>query len=268
MSNGLKLLDQLVAEGRESVTPAWVMEQTGASRQAAVNMLRRLREAGLLDHVGHGHYAIRSLGAMGTTAAAEDLALAIGSRFEGRPHRIAFRSALEHWGVLSHPWRRIQVATPMKVRQRVISGRPLQIVHEPLRTVHLGAVSLREGARVSGYERALLDCASRPGLAGGTDVLAEALVSGESLDTERLLSLVRELGLRAAARRIGSIADALGNERVSDALWAGAGQIKQDIELDPTLKGAGLPKDAGLRDRKWRVRWRVSPSELVSGATQ
>lgn len=268
MSKGMKLLDELVAEGHESVTPAWVMNRTGVSRQAAVNMLGRLREAGLLDRVGHGHYAVRTLGVMGTTAGAEDLALAIGSRFAGRPHRIAFRSALENLGVLSHPWRTVQVATPMRVRQREISGRPLQIVHEPVETVGLGVVGLREGALASDYERALLDCASRPDLAAGIGVLAEALASGKSLDAGHLLSLAGELGRRAALRRIGSLADALGNEQLSHALWLEVGPIKGDIELDPTLKGVGLPKDAGFRDRRWRVRWRVSRSELVAGVRQ
>lgn len=267
MNKGLKLLDQLVAEGRGSVTPALVMERTGVSRQAAVNMLQRLRRAGLIERVGHGHYVIRGLGVMGTSAVAEDLALAVGSRFAGRPHRIAFRSALERLGVLSHPWTSVQVATPLRMRQRVISGRPLQIVHESESTLLLGAIALREGAWASGYERALLDCAARPDLAGGADVLAEALVS-ESPDAARLLSIAKGLGSHAPLRRIGSVADALGRGSLCDALWPQAGPIKSDIELDPTLKRMRLSEDAGFRDKRWRVRWRISPAELVAEARQ
>jgi predicted transcriptional regulator of viral defense system len=264
MTKGLKLLDQLVAEGKGSVSPAWVVAETGMSPQAAVNMLTRLRRQGWLDRVGHGHYAIRQLGVLGTSASSEDRALAVGALFDGRPHRIAYRSALDYWDVLAHPWNTVQVASPLRLGHRSVSGRPLQLIKESSKTVGIGAVAVHGGAWVSNLERALVDCAARPRLAGGIDPLAQALASGDAIDLERLSSYVTEFNALPAARRIGSVGNALGLESIARAMEAFSAAGSGDIDLVPSPNEPRSHEAVVFLDRSWRVRWPLRPDELAN----
>ncbi|MEX2274041.1 MAG: MarR family transcriptional regulator [Actinomycetota bacterium] len=268
MNKGLKLLDQLVAAGKASVSPAWIVAETGMSPQAAFNMLTRLCRQGLLDRVGQGHYAIRQLGVLGTAASSEDLALAVGALFDGRPHRIAFRSALDHWDVLSHPWNTVQVASPLRLGHRTVSGRPLQQIRESTETVGIGAISEHGGAWVSDLERAILDCAARPRLAGGIDPLGQALASGENIDFERLQDYVRDLDAGPAARRIGSVGAALGLEAITEAMEPFAPIGSGDIDLVPSPDELTPQEAAPYRDRTWHVRWGLLPDELANSVWQ
>jgi predicted transcriptional regulator of viral defense system len=267
MKKGLKLVNDLVAAGHSSVTPAWVMEHTGASRQASGNLLRRLVQAGLLERVSRGHYAVRQIGVLGTSAAAEDLALAVGAVFEGRPHRIAFRSALQYWGLLTHPSRVVQVASPVRVGHSSLSDRPLRVVHESRDTVAIDAVPLSNGAFISSPERALLECAERLDLAGGIEAVVEALTSGESFDIRRLKSLAKELDAGPAIRRIGSLAEALNLEELATALESMKPSTTTYVDLEPTRGRSSISHEKAL-DREWRVRWQTPPEELANVALQ
>jgi predicted transcriptional regulator of viral defense system len=269
MNKGLKLLDRLVAMGRTSVTPAWVMEETGASRQASVNLLRRLVDAGLLDRVSHGHYVVRQIGVLGTSAAAEDVGLAVGALFEGRPHRIAFRTALQYWGLLTHPSRLIQVASPNRVSHRTLSGRPLRIVHESPHTLDIGSVAISNGSFVSSPERALIECADRLDLAGGIETVVDAMTSGEKFNVKQLKAFAKELDARPAIRRLGSVAEALKLEDLASGLKSMKPETSSYVELEPASTGL-ITLDQGdeIRDREWGVRWRTSPEELAGVALQ
>ena len=264
MTKSLRLLNQIIAGGRETVSPAWVMAETGVSRQAAVNMLTRLCRQGLLDRVGHGHYALRQLGVLGTAAAAEDQGLAVGALFDGRPHRIAYRSALDQWDLLTRPWETVQVASPLRLGHRTVSGRPLQLIKESSETVGIGAVQVRGGAWVSDIERALIDCAARPRLAGGIDPLAQGLASADRLDIGRLRSHLEKLHAGPAARRIGSISAALGLENIASAMDPFAPTGFDYIDLDPAEHRSATETSSGSLDRKWRVRWHLLPEELAN----
>lgn len=260
----LQLLDELVAEGRNVVTPSLVQARTGQSAQAAVNMLTRLVDAGLLDRVARGRYVVRPIGLLRTSAVAEDVSLAVGALFEGKPHRIAYRSALDHHGVLVHPARTVQVASPTRIKISSVSGRPLRAILEKSETIRVGANRAGE-AWVSDVERALVDAASRPELIGGISVLAQAL-SIASPDPERLLSYGSRLGRNAAIRRIGSVADRLEIEGLAGTLRPLA-PPKSDIDLDTTGRGS-RDEPVISRDRHWFVRWHLSVDELASSVGQ
>ncbi len=258
----LELLDELAAGGRSSFTLHDVRDRLGVSAPAAVNLLNRLKARGLVDRVSHGHYAIRQIGVLGTSAASEDVALAVGALFGDRPHRIAYRSALDVLGRLTHPSRVIQVASPHRVRIETLSGRPFQGVIEPTETVGIGAV--REGvAWVSDAERALLDAAARPELVGGVSTLTEAMTSG-SADAERIMEYARRLGAAPALRRLGSLADSLHLPGLAGRLQP-LEMPKSDLDLDP---GAAGLEDGGWRDRTWRVRWPASREEIVAAVAR
>src|SRR2546425_12952283 len=125
MNRQLELIDRLVAEGRESFTFADAQAALGVSATAAANVLRRLRDQGLVDVVTRGHYSIRPLGALGTSTVTDSLPLAIGAAFAGRRHRIAYSSAFSELGLLTHPVRRVYVASEDPVGFKQVSGRPL-----------------------------------------------------------------------------------------------------------------------------------------------
>lgn len=260
--NSLTLVDDLVADGKSHFTFDEARRRCGRSPTATANLLRRMKRSGLIDHVRHGHYAIRQLGVLGTRVAAEEIAMAVAAAFSAIPHRMAYRSALDEHDLITHPARSIQLAITRRVRAKSLSGRPLRLILEPAWKINVGAQTCGPST-VSSLERALLDAAARPRLVGGTAVLAEAITAaGQQIDLERLADLARQLSASAALRRIGSVADAL---EVSDV--AGALQPlkapRSDIDLEP-----GLQTPSVWRDTRWWVRWAQLPAELANVAKQ
>ena len=211
MTRQLELIDTLLSEGRDEFTFEDAKAHLGVSTEATANALARLSKKGLVDKVARGHYAIRPFGALGTSAATEDLGFAVGAAFEGRDHRIAYLSALSELGVLSHPVRTIYVACTERVRFSTVSRRPLRLAIEKPETIHLEAEAVKNSWR-SSLERALFECALRVDLVGGVERLAEAVASGSrDADSARIAQLTNAFGTRgqAAARRLASLATAL-----------------------------------------------------------
>jgi predicted transcriptional regulator of viral defense system len=255
MTSRVEILDDLVAEGRERFTSALVRERLGLSAAAASNLLARWMRDGFVDRVARGQYVVRPLGALGTRAASQDVALAVGAAFSGTRHRIGYRSALDHHGLLTHPARTIQVACATQRRLRTVSGRKLRIVSEPEDIVAIGAEPAGHGSMVSGHARALLDAAARPDLAGGPTTLAEAL-SARHVNPTELTRLARELDAGAALRRIGSIADQLEIPGLAHELRP-LKQPRSDIRLDTR------DPHRAFRDSPWWVSWPVTPEDLA-----
>jgi predicted transcriptional regulator of viral defense system len=251
----LELLNTLMAEGRESFTFADARAVLGVSAPATANALHRLGQQGFVDRLSRGHYAIRPLGALGTSAATDDLGLAVAAAFEGREHRIGYLSALSELGLLTHPVRTVQVACTSQVRIAKVGRRRLRAVIERADTIHLGAEHAGPSWR-SGLERALFDCALRVDLAGGSERLAEAVASGGTdANPAKLLQIAGAFGARgfAAVRRIASLAHVL---ELPLPLAPAVGPRQPVIRLDP-----------GDDYREWtdatfRVAWNVAADEL------
>jgi predicted transcriptional regulator of viral defense system len=252
----IDILDELASRGIETVDSAYLQELLGTSPQATSNLATRWVNQGFVDRVAPGRYVIRNLGLLGTRASSEDVALAVGALLANEPHRIAYRSALDYQGLITHPTRRIQVAASRRVQVSRLSGRPLQMTHEPEATIRLGAEQVAAGAWVSGHERALIDAALRPDLSGGALVLAEAL-QARPTDAAKLQALAEQLDAYSALRRIGSLADALGSPGLALALERPArGGL---IWLDP-----GDEQLECWRDRKWGIKWNRPPNEVIA----
>jgi predicted transcriptional regulator of viral defense system len=193
MTKQLELVNDLVAEGCTGFTFQDALARLGTSPAATGNTLRRMTEKGLVDRVNRGHYAIRPLGSLGTSAVSEDLAFAVGAAFQGRAHRIAYSSALSELGLLTHPVRTVFVACTKQVRFSKVSARPLQVVIEQPQTIHIGAEVVGRSWR-STLERALLESAMRVDLVG-IETLAEALAMGaRDADPARINRLAKQLG--------------------------------------------------------------------------
>lgn len=256
----LDLVDVLAAAGKQTFTTKDVLELESLSPQAASNLLTRMEGYGLIDRVARGRFALRPIGALGTRAASEDIALAVGAAFGGRRHRIGYQSALDHHGLLRHPTRKIIVATDTRTTLPTISGRPLRLVIEKPERLDVGSIDAGHGARVSSIERALLESAARPELSGGIEVVASALV-GAKIDTDVLQDLARQLDARTALNRLGSLAEALEVESLASKIepMSAWGRL---IELDPELGGEASSDEGAWRHHKWGVEWPFSIEEL------
>jgi len=255
----LELLDNLAADERSRLSTAEVREQLGLSSQAATNLLSRLVRDGLLDHVARGVYTLRPFGVLGTRAASESTPLAVGAVFGGQPHRIAYRSALDHHGLLVHPVRTIQVALPRRTKLERISGRRLQPIVESPDHIGIGSQAAGHDAFVSTVERALLESANRPHLAGGWLSVAEAVSHG-SWDPKVIRSLARDLDAEIALRRFASIAEQSDHPELAARLPKPK-PTAHPIPLDPRE-----PSDEPWLDARWQVRWPMQPDrarELV-----
>lgn len=211
MTRQLELIDALLAQGRDEFTFEEAKAVLGVSPAATANALRRLGEKGLVDRLIRGHYAIRPLGSLGTSAATDNLSLSVGAAFEGREHRIAYLSALSELGLLSHPVRTVFVACTQQVRLPTVGRRPLRVVVERPETIQLEAEVVEQSWR-STLERALFESALRVDLVGGVERLVEAVANGSpEADSARIARLADAFGPRgrAAERRLASLAKAL-----------------------------------------------------------
>jgi predicted transcriptional regulator of viral defense system len=255
-SPGLKLLDELVSEGLTQFTSSEAARRLGRSDAATGNLLARLVRDGLLDRVRRGHYAIRQIGTLGTTAAAENVLLSVAAGFREVRHRVAYRTALDQLDLLAHPSRSIQVALAKPTRSETLSGRRLTVVQEPETSLEVGAKK-QDGVFISDLERSLLDAAARPTLVGGIAILAEALgaASSKGVDANKLTSYARMLSWGPALRRIGTLADTLHIAGLVGRLEP-LTKPSSDIDLEPGHDASSY------RDAKWWVRWDHSPSEL------
>ncbi|HEX4519550.1 MAG TPA: MarR family transcriptional regulator [Gaiellaceae bacterium] len=252
----LELLDELATDGKDAFTTRDVAERGRLSPQAASNLVTRLVDRGLVDRVARGHFVMRPFGALGTRAASEDITLAVGAVFAGKPHRIAYRSALDWHGLLEHPSRRIVLAVVKRPGLRELSGRQVRFVVERAERLGVGTTDAGHGARVSSLERALVESAARPSLAGGIQVVATALARAQP-DPELLEEIARTLGVRSALHRLGSIADTLDLRPLAEQLEP-ISSIGRPIPLDPQHTD---PRE-GWRNEKWGVDWPFPASEL------
>lgn len=255
MNRQLELIDNLLSEGLDEFTFDDARAHLNVSTEATANFLARLRKIGLVDKLARGHYAIRPLGALGTSLVTEDLSTAVGAAFESHEHRIAYLSALSELGVLSHPVRTIYVACSKPVRFSTVSGKPLRVVLEKPETIHLEAEAVKNSWR-SSLERALFECALRVDLIGGVERLAEVIGSGSrDADARRMARLASEFGSRgfAAERRIASIAMTL---RLPLRLNPKVSVRQPVIRLDP--------RDDRVvwTDSRYRVSWNTTVDEL------
>jgi predicted transcriptional regulator of viral defense system len=247
----LKLLDRFVREGRTAFSATDVRHELGTSPQATSNLLTRWTTAGLVERLAAGRYAVRQIGALGTAAVWDDLGSAVAAVFVGHPHRIGFLTALDHHGLLVRPARPVQAASPYRPREKALSGRPFRVIREDGSTVLIATEPLGP-SRISTVERALLDVASRPALAGGAARVAEALAAADRL--VGLRDLARQLNADPAYRRLGSLATTLSLPAGMDLeppTW------RTLIELDRKARG-----ERGWVDKTWGVAWPYPASEL------
>lgn len=251
---GVRLVDELAAEGRTEVSADEVRHRLGLSAQAASNLLTRLARDGFVERVRRGHYLLRPLGELGVAAVAGDrLAEAVSLAVGDRDHRLCFRTALHEHGLLTRGGQPVQVAVTRRLFVTEIGGRPLESIIEKTATVHIGAQP-HGTAWISTVERALLESAQLPRRVGGIAVVAEALAAAVP-NPSAMVELSDDLGFVTGLRRLTSLDRQLG-------LGALAGvelppRHLRPLRLDPTDKRIDGPVDP-----ETGVRWPGPVDEL------
>lgn len=221
----------------------------GGTAQSASNALARAVRDGMVDRVSRGRYAIRGLGALGSRASTESLLDAVRPVVAGRPHRIAYLSALDHHSLLRHPATEIQVAFDRPTRVRRVSGLPFHPIIERRHFLDVGVEQAGPDLRVSDLHRALIDAGRRPDLVGGVDTIVDALGATDRMDVETFVSYANRLNAWAALRRLGTIASNVGNPSF-DLLANRLNPRLTPVPIDPHLATAD-----GWVDPVWRIRW-------------
>jgi len=243
----LEIINQ-IAERSEVFTFEEFATLYGRTKTSAANALRLLVDKGIVDRVSTGAYVIRPIGRLGTDAAAEDLSLAVGARFIGKSHRIAYATALGFHGLLTRPTNTIQVATTGSVEASKLGDRPFQSVTESPDTIDIGAIDAGHGARVSNVERSLIDGSRRIDLTGGVSAIADALhrLEPAEYDPSVIARYADIIGIPGALRRLGSIAKAIGHDTLGDAA-AQARRHRHQIPVDPHAPGRPIWVDPGFK---------------------
>ncbi len=229
----LHLLNRLAQKEQTTFTSAEAAEIMGKSPQATSNVLTRLARHGLVARVARGIYVTRAPGLYGTSPVSENVLIATHAALSGTPHRVSFRSALSIHGLLTHPSRTIQVASPKRIQMSSIADWPLDVIFERESTLAVGALPGHDGSSsVSTIQRALLESARSVKRVGGVGVVADALDSlGGDVDVQEVRRLARVLRLTAALQRLASIARRVGYENVARELL-GSDRFRRVVTIE------------------------------------
>lgn len=258
MNKTLSALNQLARHGNRFTT-AEFRSVFGGSAPSAANALSRAVSQGLVERVARGRYVIREIGRLSTHSSTEDLLLALSPLLFDKEHRIAYLTALEFHSLLLYPQSEFQVALVAPTRTQTVSGRDFRPVIEIKRFISVGSMEADYGCRVSDLPRTLLDAGRRPDLIGGVDTIADALKLADIDDVSPLVDYAKELDSEGALRRLGSVAGAIGQSAMAEAL-----RSRLSVPLSPMPVDSGASrKSATWTDPEWNVTWDATSADLL-----
>lgn len=219
----LDLLNHLAQCDRATFTSAEAQTFLERSPQATSNTLSRMCDRGLIARVSKGVYVTSAPGMYGTSPMAADVLRTTRAAFGDVQHRVAFRSALSYHGLLTHPTRSLQVASPSRIGRRSVGDWPLDMTYEGVDTLMVGTVHDDVAlSPVSTIERSLLESSKDARRVGGISVVADAIDSVDGdIDIAEVRRLASVLHARPALRRLSSIARITGHEDLAQTLIAG-----------------------------------------------
>jgi predicted transcriptional regulator of viral defense system len=177
----LSLLERWEADGTRLVSLTEIQDRLspGVSRQAVVQMVRRLREAGFLQPVGRGQYAVQPLAWMGE--AAPDVAVALAAIWKrGGRFFVGFDTAAAHYGWHSEAYGVVAIGVPRGVRVRA-----MRVEGTHIRSITVDAATFDEGITAvrwrdvdlpfSDRNRTVVDAVSKVDVIGGYNELMRLL---------------------------------------------------------------------------------------------
>ncbi len=173
---------------------------------------------------------------------------------------IVFYSAMDFWGMVTHPINKIFVATPKRqIVPQEMKGR-LRFVFVSKKFI-FGIkeewVIKQDKVRISNIEKTILDALFHPEHCGGiTEIATGIFLVKEKIDFQKLLRYIKKYNKNVIAKRLGYILEILelGNKQILNELKK---YVKQRYDLfDPTL-----PTKKGAKNN-WRLIDNISPEQI------
>lgn len=227
--NFARLWDQLLGEGRSSITPAELQERTGASEAAVYMAAKYAMDRGRLFSPVRGLYVLVPGEHRGRRVVPATHFVDPMMRHLDADYYIAFASAAQWWGAAHQAPQEFQVVTTRRVRDRQIERVRLRFyVAAKLDTDAVRRVAgPRTMIKLATPNLCAVDLASRPALGGGLSKVATILIELPDLDGTEIARLATRRP-RSAARRLGWLLE----------------MVRPDLDL-AGLRGVALPEVAG-----------------------
>ena len=208
------LLTTLAAAGKQIfiTEDAYALPGLAGTRRAVRDQIGRLVKKGWLERLEKGKYLIVPLDAGPERTWTED-AHVIAHHLV-KPGQVAYWSALHYWNLTEQVPRTTLVQTTARKENRspVVLGMRFRVVRVKPRKF-FGTHRYRFGEwmlAVTDREKTILDCVDRPGLGGGADEVARALMAGDGdFDWTRLTAYLHRFGSGAAVKRLGFLVETL-----------------------------------------------------------
>jgi len=258
--NFTRLWDQLLGEGKSTITPAELQERTGASDAAVYMAAKYAMDRGRLFSPVRGLYVIvpaehRGRGVVPATHFVDPM-----MRHLDADYYIAVASAAQWWGAAHQAPQEFQVVTTRRVHDRQIERVRLRFYVTA--TIDSDAVRRVAGPRtmikVATPNLCAVDLASRPAIGGGLSNVATILIELPDLDGTEIARLATRRS-RSTARRLGWLLE----------------MARPDLDL-AALRDVALPENGaptllaprgsrrGRHDEQWNVvvNATVEPDDL------
>lgn len=247
--NFTELWDELLAEGKSSLTAAQLAERTGASSSAIYSAVKYAIDRHRLFSPVRGLYVVvppehRSSGVVPAAHFIDPMMKHLEAGYY-----VAYAAAAQWWGAAHQAPQQFDVVVARHVLDRDIDGVRLrfhtstQIDSDEVRRV----AGPRTMMNVASPNLTAVDLATRPKLAGGLSNVATILAELPDLASNRLTALVAKRS-RADARRLGWLLTLVRDDLDLTALEA----VAQPEQGQPTLLAAKADR-RGQVDTRWGV---------------
>ncbi len=220
-------------------------EVLGIPSHAAAVRLGRLVRAGWLARAQRGLYMVRPIEAAAEVAPVAEDAWILAHRLFA-PCYVGGWTAAEHWGLTEQLFRSTFVvsAGPHRKKSETRLSTEFHVVR--VKSARLEGSSLvwrgSERIAVSDRERTLADALVHPTWVGGVRHLAEMLGTyreSKEFDARKLLARVDEVGVGAAYKRLGYLAETLWPAAEEVVEHARARRSTGTIRLEPSIPERG-----------------------------
>lgn len=259
-STGAQLLTTLAEKNQNIFSIADAQEVLNSSYDAALQLLRRLTQAGWLVRLTAGQYAIVPLSS-GDEATPQVNRYVVAREVLGEtPYVISHESAMDIHNMLTRPVTNVIITTPRRLNDREILGVPYRFIYAPpsaLWGCEPVWVTPYERVTVSDLERTILDSLARPDLCAGVSQVAIGLrMRQDDFDWDKLAHHARKLDRGSVAQRLGYLLELydLGTPPLIESLqeMVGSGYTRLDLLLP----------DEGPHLARWRLRLNLEPETL------
>ncbi len=252
----------LEEEGRDAVTLGELQRRAQVSSGFARKLAHNLGQKGWLQRIGAGRYLLNP-GRHGPDAVPETDPLRIAAHLAA-PYYLGFATAAELLSLLPQASRVYYVVTPQRgssLATKSVEFRRIRV--QPRRFFGFRELKRRgQTLLVSDLERTVLDCLSRPDLAGGLGGVVQVLQSAlAEMDWNRLAAYVGRMESRSLALRLGYLIEWLAPPRRPPRRWIETLRARPSEPYVPL----GTPREygrKGLHDPRWHVIRNVPESRL------